>query len=107
LCACNSTIALQYIWNIFRVVEFAQGYAGHLATHEVYLYIFDFAPIYACFLFFTFMHYGFWLGPRAAARNSRLPAHADVEVIPQAVAAAGSAVKQPSSSTEVVQFVVN
>jgi hypothetical protein len=69
-----STIALQFVRNVFRVIEFYYGYNGELATHELYLYIFDFAPIYACFLFFAFMHYGLWLGPNAAARQSRLSA---------------------------------
>uniref|UniRef100_A0A383WPD6 THH1/TOM1/TOM3 domain-containing protein n=1 Tax=Tetradesmus obliquus TaxID=3088 RepID=A0A383WPD6_TETOB len=69
-----ATIALQFVRNVFRVIEFCYGYSGELATHELYLYIFDFAPIYACFLFFAFMHYGFWLGPNAAARQSRLSA---------------------------------
>jgi hypothetical protein len=30
---------------IFRVIEFAQGYSGYLASHEVYMYIFDAAPM--------------------------------------------------------------
>jgi hypothetical protein len=71
-----ATIALQFVRNVSRVIEFYYGYDGELATHELYLYIFDFAPIYACFLFFTFMHYGFWLGPNAAAHQSRLSAEA-------------------------------
>jgi hypothetical protein len=74
--ALYATIALQFVRNVFRVIEFYYGYDGELATHELYLYIFDFAPIYACFLFFAFMHYGFWLGPDAAARQSKLFAEA-------------------------------
>lgn len=30
---------------IFRVVEFAQGHGGYLVSHEVYIYIFDAAPM--------------------------------------------------------------
>jgi hypothetical protein len=71
-----ATIALQFVRNVFRVIEFYYGYNGELATHELYLYIFDFAPIYACFLFFAFMHYGFWLGPNSAARQSMVLAEA-------------------------------
>lgn len=64
-----ATIALMYIRNIFCVIEFALGYDSYLATHELFLYIFDFAPIYACFLCFTFMHYGFWMGHDAVAQH--------------------------------------
>lgn len=62
-----ATTLLLHLRNIFRVIEFEQGFTGELATQENMLYIFDFAPIYACFMLFTFMHYGFWLGPNAAA----------------------------------------
>ena len=40
---------------IYRVIEFAQGFNGYLAVHEVYFYVFDTIPIflsgavYACF----------------------------------------------------------
>lgn len=44
--------------NIFRFVEFIQGFAGNLATHEVYLYIFDAIPILGCVVLFTFLHFG-------------------------------------------------
>lgn len=30
---------------IFRVVEFAQGHSGYLVSHEIYMYIFDAAPM--------------------------------------------------------------
>jgi hypothetical protein len=30
---------------IFRVMEFAQGHAGYLASHEIYMYVFDAAPM--------------------------------------------------------------
>ncbi len=32
---------------IFRVVEFAQGHGGYLASHEVYMYVFDTLPMFA------------------------------------------------------------
>jgi hypothetical protein len=62
-----ATTLLMHLRNSFRVAEFAQGFEGDLGAHEFYLYVFDFMPIYACFLFFTIMHYGFWLGPQAPA----------------------------------------
>jgi hypothetical protein len=30
---------------IFRVIEFAQGHSGYLASHEIYMYVFDAAPM--------------------------------------------------------------
>jgi hypothetical protein len=30
---------------IFRVIEFAQGHSGYLTNHEIYMYIFDAAPM--------------------------------------------------------------
>lgn len=30
---------------VFRVIEFAQGHSGYLVSHEIYLYIFDAAPM--------------------------------------------------------------
>jgi hypothetical protein len=33
------------IRQIYRVIEFAQGFTGYLAVHEVYFYVFDTIPI--------------------------------------------------------------
>lgn len=60
-----ATTLLMHWRTVFRVAEFSQGREGDVAKHEVYLYVFDFMPLYACFLFFTVMHYGWWLGPQA------------------------------------------
>lgn len=63
------TIACQYVRQIFRVVVYAQGLKGFLATHERFgVYGFDFAPLLACGLLFCCLHYGWWLGPVAARR---------------------------------------
>jgi hypothetical protein len=67
-----ATTLLMHLRNCFRVAEFAEGLHGHLAVTESFLYVFDFAPIYACFLLFTVMHYGFWLGPAAPAMIDRM-----------------------------------
>ncbi|CAF1220690.1 unnamed protein product [Adineta steineri] len=40
----SSTLVL--IRQIYRVIEFAQGFTGYLAVHEVYFYIFDTIPIF-------------------------------------------------------------
>ncbi|WIA18554.1 hypothetical protein OEZ85_009997 [Tetradesmus obliquus] len=63
------TIACQYVRQIFRVVVYAQGLKGFLATHERFgVYGFDFAPLLACGLLVCCLHYGWWLGPVAARR---------------------------------------
>ena len=48
----SSTLIL--IRQIYRVMEFAQGFTGYLAVHEVYFYIFDTIPIYLCTTIFVF-----------------------------------------------------
>lgn len=30
---------------VFRIVEFPQGHAGYVASHEVYMYLFDTLPM--------------------------------------------------------------
>ncbi|KAF2012586.1 RTA1 like protein [Aaosphaeria arxii CBS 175.79] len=39
---------------VFRVIEFAQGHDGYLVSHEIYMYIFDSAPM---FLVQAMMHF--------------------------------------------------
>ncbi|KXZ51322.1 hypothetical protein GPECTOR_13g809 [Gonium pectorale] len=57
------TIALMYVRNIFRVAEFATGYDGYLASHEVFFYVFDFAVLFVCICVFCCYHYGFYPVP--------------------------------------------
>jgi hypothetical protein len=68
-----ATIALMFVRNIFRVVEYTQGYRGYLATHERFFYGFDFAPLILCFILFAGLNYGFWLGPSAHQRVPLFP----------------------------------
>lgn len=78
------TIGLMYIRNIFRFVEFTQGYLGYLATNEVYFYIFDFALIFSCFLFYLRYHFGYYLNPTrlqqpgATLELDQIPASLDI-----------------------------
>jgi hypothetical protein len=39
--------SLVLIRQIYRVIEFSQGFTGYLAVHEVYFYVFDTLPIFA------------------------------------------------------------
>ena len=41
---------------IFRVVEFSQGHDGYLASHEMYMYLFDTTPMLAVQAMFHFVH---------------------------------------------------
>ncbi|KAH7410432.1 RTA1 like protein-domain-containing protein [Phaeosphaeria sp. MPI-PUGE-AT-0046c] len=41
---------------VFRVIEFSQGHDGYLASHEVYMYLFDAAPMFAVQVMFHPVH---------------------------------------------------
>ncbi|KIY97311.1 hypothetical protein MNEG_10650 [Monoraphidium neglectum] len=87
-----ATIALMYVRNIFRVIEFGQGYKGYLATHEVFFYVFDFVPIFSCFLLFTWLNYGFYFGAAeaaAAAADARAGSSGAPKLVGDVEAAAG------------------
>ncbi|KAG2425793.1 hypothetical protein HXX76_013418 [Chlamydomonas incerta] len=56
-----TTIALMYLRNIFRTVEFIMGYDGYLATHEAFFYGFDFVPIFGSVLIFCVWHFGYYM----------------------------------------------
>jgi hypothetical protein len=43
---------------VYRIVEFAQGNSGYLASHEIYMYIFDAVPMCIVQLMFHFVHAG-------------------------------------------------
>lgn len=43
---------------IFRIIEFSQGYSGYLASHEVFLYLFDAFPMFVVQAMFHFVHAG-------------------------------------------------
>ncbi|KAI4671230.1 uncharacterized protein J4E88_009263 [Alternaria novae-zelandiae] len=40
---------------IFRVIEFGQGHSGYLASHEVYMYVFDTLPMFLVQVLFHFV----------------------------------------------------
>ncbi|PSN66365.1 RTA1 like protein [Corynespora cassiicola Philippines] len=40
---------------VFRMIEFGQGHAGYLASHEVYMYIFDTLPMLGVQIMFHFI----------------------------------------------------
>lgn len=71
-----ATTLLLHLRNIFRVAEFAQGHGGEASAHEYYLFVFDFAPVFASILLFTALHFGWWLGPTAPAFVARQQAAA-------------------------------
>lgn len=43
---------------IYRIIEFSQGYTGYLASHEVFLYLFDALPMLVVQAMFHFVHAG-------------------------------------------------
>ena len=55
---------LVLIRQIYRVIEFAQGFTGYLAVHEVYFYIFDTIPIFFSAGIYTIYFPGYNYLPR-------------------------------------------
>lgn len=53
---------------IFRVIEFSQGHDGYLASHEVYMYLFDTAPMFAVQIMFHVVYAADVFGPGTLAR---------------------------------------
>jgi hypothetical protein len=43
---------------VYRVVEFAQGFDGYLASHEVYFYVLEAVPMMPPFILFNLYHPG-------------------------------------------------
>jgi hypothetical protein len=54
---------------IFRVIEFAQGHSGYLVSHEIYMYIFDAAPMLGVQIM---MHFVYAAEVFGVGRHSRL-----------------------------------
>jgi hypothetical protein len=50
------TSGLIVVRSLFRVIEYLQGNAGYLLSHEVFLYIFDAALMLAAVLLFNWFH---------------------------------------------------
>ncbi|KAJ4988411.1 RTA1 like protein [Stagonosporopsis vannaccii] len=51
-----ATSALILVRSIFRVIEYIQGNAGYLLSHEVYLYIFDATLMFLVMALFNWVH---------------------------------------------------
>ena len=75
-----STIGLMYIRSIFRLIEFAGGWFGYVATHESYFYCFDFLMIFFCFVIFTVFHFGFYLKKAQASLLDSAPQQEQVAI---------------------------
>jgi hypothetical protein len=54
---------------VFRIIEFAQGHTGYLATHEVFLYLFDACPMLGVQIMFHVIHAGDVFPPHFALRK--------------------------------------
>ncbi|KAL3148413.1 hypothetical protein ABBQ38_013868 [Trebouxia sp. C0009 RCD-2024] len=67
------TIALMYIRSIFRLIEFADGWYGPIASNEVYFYVLDFLMIFLCSVVFTVLHFGVHLKKAELALVAVLP----------------------------------
>ncbi|KAH7416724.1 RTA1 like protein-domain-containing protein [Cadophora sp. MPI-SDFR-AT-0126] len=54
---------------IFRIIEFAQGHDGYVASHEVFLYLFDALPMLGVQVMFHVIHAGDVFPPNFNARR--------------------------------------
>lgn len=60
------TMFLLLIRNIYKLVEFIQSRMstnghGYIASHEIYMYLFDFSTIFVSLVIFAVLHYGFYI----------------------------------------------
>jgi len=51
-----ATSALILVRSIFRVIEYIQGNAGYLLSHEIFLYIFDATLMFLVMVLFNWVH---------------------------------------------------
>jgi hypothetical protein len=51
-----ATSGLIMVRSVFRVIEYLQGNAGYLLSHEIFLYIFDAVLMLAVMLLFNWVH---------------------------------------------------
>jgi len=56
LMALEAATLLLFTRSMVRVVEYAQGDTGYVASHEVYIYVFDGALMFLIMLFFSILH---------------------------------------------------
>lgn len=61
--------ALVLVRNLVRIVEFVQGADGAVASHEVFLYVFDAVPMSVVVLLYTVFYPGQLM--RAARRTEK------------------------------------
>ncbi|CAF1195239.1 unnamed protein product [Adineta ricciae] len=55
------SMVLLIVRSIYRIVEFAMGFRGYLAIHEVYFYVFECLLIIFAFGLFLPLHPGIWM----------------------------------------------
>lgn len=64
-----STLVLIYIRSIYRVIEYATGYDGPVATLEWAFYVFDTLAIGICFVIYIFYFIGHYLPKRGSSQQ--------------------------------------
>lgn len=66
--------ALFFIRNIFRLVEYADGWGGFIFNHSVFAYIFDAFPMLLVLLVLSIIHPGFMLPKKNQIPDNKLNA---------------------------------
>lgn len=67
------SITLLIIRSVYRIIEFAMGFRGYIATHEVYFYIFECVLIVLAFGLFIPLHPGIWMSSEETIKIQRRP----------------------------------
>lgn len=75
------TIVLLTVRNVYRFVEFAQGFDGYLASHEVYFYTLDALLMFGCFIVYAALHFGMYLPHKSSLRPLSPIDHQPVKVL--------------------------
>jgi hypothetical protein len=67
------SMTLLIIRSVYRIIEFAMGFRGYVATHEVYFYIFECLLIILAFGLFIPLHPGIWMSSDETIKLRRHP----------------------------------
>ena len=67
------SMTLLIVRSAYRVIEFALGFRGYIATHEVYFYVFECLLIILAFGLFIPLHPGIWMSTEETEKSRLIP----------------------------------
>lgn len=75
------SMILLIIRSIYRIVEFAMGFRGYLAIHEVYFYVFECLLIIFAFGLFVPLHPGIWMPSKSNDNLVKTSSNYDAQIV--------------------------